>query len=70
MTDEIAACPDCDSSDIHYRTGRHNGKPGWKCERCKSMVEEPTYRAPYRTAGIDTSSLAYRLQQMSADEVP
>jgi hypothetical protein len=34
------------------------------------MVEEPTYRAPYRSAGIDTSTLAYRLEQMNADEVP
>jgi len=34
------------------------------------MVEEPIYRAPYRPAGIDTSTLAYRLEQMNADEVP
>jgi ribosomal protein L37AE/L43A len=70
MTDEIAACPDCDSADIHYRTGKHNGRPGWKCENCKAMVEKPIYRTPHRVAGIDTSSLAYKLQQMSADEVP
>jgi len=64
MSTDIAVCPECDSSDFRPRSGRHNG------ERCKSMVEEPIYRAPYRPAGIDTSTLAYRLEQMNADEVP
>jgi len=70
MSKKIAACPDCDSSDIHYRTGKHNGRPGWKCESCKGMVDSPNYREPYRKPGFDNSSLAYKLEQMSAEEVP
>ena len=69
MTDEIPVCPECDSSRIFPRSGRHNGRKGWKCDDCREMYDHFVYREPYMTSGLDRSSLAYKLTQLDPSEV-
>ena len=69
MSDEIPVCPECDSSRIFPRSGRHNGRKGWKCDDCVEMYDEPAYRERYQQAGMDSGTLAYKLMHMDASEV-
>jgi hypothetical protein len=69
VSNEIPVCPECDSSRIFPRSGRHNGRKGWKCDICVEMYDEPAYRERYRPTGFDKGSLPYKLLHTDPSEV-
>jgi len=43
----VTACPDCNSTQLRYRTGTE--VPDWWCADCGHRCDEPVERAPTRT---------------------
>jgi len=64
MSDTIPVCPECDSSQFRPRSGRHNGKPGWRCHDCDKHYKRPAYRERYRRGGYSKDDLVARLLEI------
>jgi transposase-like protein len=69
MTRKIPVCPDCDSSNIYPRSGRHNGKPGYKCDDCRELKDMVVYREAKTGYALQKDTLAYRLANMDPEDV-
>jgi transposase-like protein len=69
MTRKIPVCPDCDSSRIFPRSGRHNGKPGWNCDNCEELKDHVTYRTPRTNGGLASGTLAHKLANMDPEDI-
>lgn len=76
MTDTVQACPneDCESADIHPRSGNINQDSApatrWSCDECGNEFDQPIRReARNASTHPPTHSLAAKLAEMDADEV-
>ena len=71
-SDEVLACPECDSSDIKGRKwrSRPDGSPSeaWYCTTCGDHFDEPVIREA-QAPGRNPSGLAKKLWDMDPDEV-
>jgi len=69
MSRKIPVCPDCDSARLYARSGRHNGKPGWRCDECGEIKDTIAYRERKCDYGFSPETLAGKLAQMDPDEL-
>jgi len=69
MSRKIAVCPDCDSASIFPRSGRHNGKPGWKCTDCDELKDTVRYRDRKMPHMAGKGTLARKLMDMDAEDL-
>jgi transposase-like protein len=69
MSNEIPVCPDCDSSQFRPRSGRHNGKPGWKCYDCETHHKRAAYRKRHKKGGYAKDDLVARLLEMDPEPI-
>jgi transposase-like protein len=69
--DEVAACPNCDSSKVRiYSPGgytNHKGIARYACRRCDERFDE--YVTRKRRQHASTSGLAARLEAADPDDV-
>jgi len=59
MTDEVPACPECDSSSIRNRTGKCDGvaTPDRKqCGDCYATFTEPVWREPHGNQNLTSET--------------
>ena len=74
MSETIAACPECDSSDVYRRTFSVSSDATdgarYRCQSCCVRFDEPTRRVR-KTSGpsINKDTLAHRLMDTNANEV-
>lgn len=73
MSDEIPACPECDSSRMHPNSGGQGGgeaEAAWRCKACHESFEDPNWRPRHRQKSDRTRSPhANALLDADPDEV-
>jgi len=69
MSEKIPVCPDCDSSRIFPRSGRHNGQPGWQCDSCDELKDMVTYRSRKTPHNAASGTLARKLLDMDPEDI-
>jgi len=69
MSKKIAVCPDCDSASIFPRSGRHNGKPGWKCSDCNELKDTVRYRNRKTPHHAGKGTLARKLMDLDPEDI-
>lgn len=64
MTDEIAVCPHCDTSNIEPQT-----RGDYRCKKCKRTFETPAYRDPRHPTRGSSHGLARILERADVTSV-
>jgi len=77
MSEQVACCPECESTQIYRRTGEDSRyasaadeTTGYRCRECQTVFETPDKREAKSGGGYYLNGEAMRLDQMDPEDVP